>query len=128
MEDINNFETYIGRCQHCGKEASVLTDSQATANSLVTESCNCDGAKIEEIRRALRNRMDDICGQYAPEYGFDAIDSDIYNMLLQMCDWIVTDRIHSMTVTIDGTKLTVNNTGAKVKVKRTYTKSHSAEV
>jgi len=125
---MKNFKTYVGRCQHCGKEATVLTDTPEAADILVTNSCTCDGAKIEEIKRAVRYRLNDICGALAPEYGFEAVDADIYNILQQASDWIVTDRIHSMTVTIDGTKITINNTGSKVKIKRTYTKSHSAEV
>lgn len=123
-----NFKNFLGKCKCCGIEYSVIALTQEDADEIATENCKCNGAQLEKIKVTLKSRLNDVCGTHAPDFGFSAVDPEIYTALRQICDWVVENKIHNATLQIDETKIQIANTGNKCKVKRIKTITQSAEV
>ena len=92
-------ETMIGRCKYCGAEQTVIANNQADADRQVADACDCDGVNIAKKKEQLHLILD----RLAPEEGFDAVEPEIYPIIVGVGDAVVEGKFASASIKIDGT-------------------------
>lgn len=118
MQNIDNTQNFIGRCRNCGREQSTITSSQEAADRMVTESCDCRGGDVPEKKILMHRQLKTLCGEEAPEYGFDAVDPNTYDRIVEIADLVVEGKIQTATFKVDGTTISMSNAGGKIRAKR----------
>lgn len=96
-------ETMIGRCKYCGAEQTVIAKDQADADRQVADACDCDGVNIAKKKEQLHLILDRLAGELAPEEGFDAVEPEIYPIIVGVGDAVVEGKFASASIKIDGT-------------------------
>ncbi len=118
MQDMENMKNFIGRCNNCGREQSTFAVSQKIADRMVTENCDCKGGDIKEKRILMHRQLNTLCGEEAPDYGFEAVRPGTYDVILDIADLVVEGKIQTATFKIDGTTISMSNAGGKIRAKR----------
>lgn len=96
-------ETIIGRCKYCGAEQTVIAKNQEEADRQVAEACYCNGVDLERKKEQLHLILDRLAGELAPEEGFDAVNPEIYPVIVGVGDAVVEGKFASASIKIDGT-------------------------
>lgn len=96
-------ETIIGRCKYCGAEQTVIAKNQEEADRQVAEACDCNGVDLERKKEQLHLILDRLAGELAPEEGFDAVNPEIYPVIVGVGDAVVEGEFASASIKIDGT-------------------------
>lgn len=96
-------ETIIGRCKYCGAEQTVIAENQEEADRQVAEACDCNGVDLERKKEQLHLILDRLAGELAPEEGFDAVNPEIYPVIVGVGDAVVEGKFASASIKIDGT-------------------------
>ena len=96
-------ETIIGRCKYCGAEQTVIAKNQEEADRQVTQACDCNGVDLERKKEQLHLILDRLAGELAPEEGFDAVNPEIYTVIVGVGDAVVEGKFASASIKIDGT-------------------------
>ena len=120
--------TFEGICKFCGSIQPVMAESQEEANVLVSKSCTCAGAELEEKKEKLRQAIDDVAGEGCTIYGMRPMSEPVAGLLQDAGLMVMNGKISKITVGVDGVNITINlSAKGQVKVKRTEGRSVSAE-
>ena len=96
-------ETIIGRCKYCGAEQTVIAKNQEEADRQVAQACDCNGVDLERKKEQLHFILDRLAGELATEEGFDAVNPEIYPVIVGVGDAVVEGKFASASIKIDGT-------------------------
>jgi len=118
-----------GTCEFCGQTQFVSADTQAEADRLVTESCNCAGGELARKKKELKERLDELIGEQAPDYGWEpAGTAKAYKAICKIAEVIAEGGIESVGIRIDKTNLKIGNKGGKIIVERSKTVKQSGTI
>jgi len=124
-----------GKCPYCGQVCIVEPcETQAEADKLAAESCGCPLAMHErqiatQVAAAIE-RMMEICGAEAAEYGFPEIsDGEVLSLLGDLISMVGHGRINKAKVQLSGCGAVEISLTAKgrIKVNRTVAKTCGIE-
>ncbi len=93
-------ETIIGRCKYCGGEQTVIAENQEEADRQVAEACDCNGVDLERKKEQLHLILDRLAGKLAPEEGFDAVNPEIYPVIVGVGDAVVEGKFASAIIQV----------------------------
>lgn len=69
----------------------------------MTQACDCNGVDLERKKEQLHLILDRLAGELAPEEGFDAVNPEIYPVIVGVGDAVVEGKFASASIKIDGT-------------------------
>ena len=117
----NNVEKEImtGVCTGCGQTKAVRAETQEEADMIATSECDC--AKGERIRkkRELDQRLSELIGEEAPDYGWEAAGSaDVFEAIRTIGHIVAEGGIESVGIRINKTNLKIGARSGKIVVER----------
>lgn len=132
-ENPGSLETKRGGCKFCGQIASMELPEeweQQFINEAATELCNCYEAKNYTRKKGQKERaIKAIEKQFGEEAADNQTDEEIKDLLIEIVDLIVEDKINTATIDIgNGLKAKIGITAkGAVKVERTMTEKTTQE-
>lgn len=120
-------QSMMGKCEYCGAEMGVMAQTQAEANEIASEKCDCANSRIAEKRRCMRERLQELIGDKCEELSFTPVEADVYSMIETAADMVLEGRVQNAVFKVNGTVITIK-TGEKTKVSRKYTYEQKGEV
>lgn len=96
-------EAIIGTCKHC-KKAEIMAVSggmsQADADRLMSERCDCPQARFERAQDDIAAQVCDQLGEEAVKYGFSPQNSEICELAIRIAGDIVLGRLRYAKFTL----------------------------
>lgn len=124
--EMTNFE---GMCQHCGNTKLIMAADQEDADLKATHDCDCGGETVLKRKENIVDRLEEIAGERASTYGFQAVDAETLYWLKTAGELVLKGKIDKVNAEVDGTKIIIaEKADGKIKIKRSKTKSTEAEV
>lgn len=120
-------KSMVGKCEYCGTEIGVIANSQAEANEIASEQCDCSGARTAQKKRILSEKLKELAGDQCEEMGFRPVDTDIKDAIENIGKMVIDSRIQNITIKVDGTLINIKG-GAKVKISRKYIHEQFEEI
>lgn len=111
----------IGVCEFCGQTRAVTAETQAVADEMASLDCNCPGGEARRRRKELRDRLNELIGEMAPEFGWDPTSPEIFDEIAAIADSVADGRIGSATFSIDGTSLKIKRNTKGIAIERSKT-------
>lgn len=111
----------IGVCGHCGQTRAVMAKTQEEADDLASLECGCAGGEARRRRKELRDRLSELIGEMAPEFGWDPTTPEVFDEVAAIADSVADGLIGSAAFSIDGTSLKIKSTAKGVAVERSKT-------
>ena len=111
----------IGVCAFCGQTRAVLAQTQEEANEMASLDCGCPGGEAERKRKELRDRLDELIGELAPEFGWDPTTPEIFDEIAAIANSVADGRIGSAAFSIDGTNLKIRRNTKGIAIERSKT-------
>ena len=59
---MSEVKSMMGKCEYCGAEIGVIAKSQAEANELASEKCDCSSARTAQKKRMLAEKLKELAG------------------------------------------------------------------
>lgn len=117
----------MGRCEYCGAEIGVMAETQAEADEIASEKCDCYGGRIAEKKRRMSECLRELAGESCEELGFRPVEDEIFTTIEQIAHMIIEGRIQNAVFKVNGTVITIKG-GEKVKASRKYTYEQNGEI
>lgn len=115
-------EIMTGICAGCGQTKTVKAETQEEADLIATEECGCSKGELLRKKRELDQRLGELIGEEAPDYGWEAAESvDIFEAIRKIGHIIAEGGIESVGIRIDRTNLKIGAKGGKIVVERSKT-------
>lgn len=114
-------ESYTGICKHCGQTQIVKAESQEDANERTTLECSCPGGELERTKKHVREQLDVLIGELAPDNGWDPVRPEVFETIKAMADRIAENLISSCAMRVDGTNLKISRSKDKINIERSKT-------
>ena len=116
-----NVQDLLGVCQGCGQTMMVVATSQEQADEIATEKCDCPAGEMIRKKKELDERLGELIGEEAPQYGWDATTPEIFEAIRQIGHIVSEGKIESVGIRIDKTSLRIANRGGKIVIERSKT-------
>lgn len=111
-----------GVCRGCGQSRIVKAENQEEADVLVTEECSCQLGEQLRKKKELDQRLSELIGEEAPEYGWEPAGSEeIFDAIKEVGHIIAAGGIESVSIRIDKTMLKIGAKAGKIVVERSKT-------
>ena len=120
-------ENMIGECRYCGLGIGVMAETQAEANEIASRECSCAESKIENKKKAMRDRIEELAGAGCEELGFSPVDPEICEEIKAVGSMIIEGKLQQASFKVDGTNILIK-AGEKTKVTRKYTYEQTGEI
>ena len=114
-------EKLVGVCRFCGQTMVTDEETQDLADREATLNCKCPGAEIERTKESVKEELDDLIGELAPDNGWEPVRPKVFETLTAVVDCIVEGTITSAAFRIDETNLKLGRNKGKITVMRTKT-------
>ena len=112
----------IGTCTGCGQTKTVKAVSQEEADNIATAECTCSAGEQFRKKKELDERLNELIGEEAPEYGWEAAGSkQIFEAIKAIGHIVAEGGIESVGIRIDKTNLKIGAKGGKIVVERSKT-------
>ena len=116
-----NVQDLLGVCKGCGQTMMVVATSQEQADEIATEKCDCPAGEMIRKKKELDERLGELIGEEAPQYGWDATTPEIFEVIRQIGHIVSEGKIESVGIRIDKTSLRIANRGGKIVIERSKT-------
>lgn len=116
-----NVQDLLGVCKGCGQTMMVVATSQEQADEIATEKCDCPAGEMIRKKKELDERLGELIGEEAPQYGWDATTPEIFEAIRQIGHIVSEGKIESVGIRIDKTSLRIANRGGKIVIERSKT-------
>lgn len=124
---MSEIKSMMGKCEYCGAEIGVMAKSQAEANKMASEKCDCSSARTAQKKRMLAEKLEELAGKKCEKLGFRPVDDDIRKLFDRIGEMVIDGRIQNAAFKVDGTVLNIKG-GAKVKISRKYIHEQAEEI
>lgn len=128
---ITNCNSFMGRCEYCGKEMGIMAESQEEANRIIAKECSCGGARqaedIERKKQELHAQLAQLTGTDCEELNFIPLPEELRDILNQIGEAVVDGRIQQINMKAYGTQIVIRG-GEKIKMTRSYKYEQGGEV
>ena len=114
-------EKLVGVCRFCGQTMVTDEETQDLADREATLNCKCPGAEIERTKESVKEELDDLIGELAPDNGWEPVRPNVFNAVAKVSDCVVEGTITSATFRISETNLKIGRNKGKISVQRTKT-------
>ena len=111
-------------CTCCGQSLAVEAETQEEANYIATLQCSCEGARREQKRHDIKEKIGAICLEPSEHSGFDKVDEDQYKLLIILADNVFEGRIDKVTVGLPDSTVRITKGKDGVLV---FNRSHKVE-
>lgn len=111
----------LGVCKGCGQTMMVKTANQEQADDIATEKCECPAGEMIRKKKELDERLGELIGEEAPQYGWDATTPEIFETIKEIGHIVAEGKIESVGIRIDKTSLRIANRGGKIVIERSKT-------
>lgn len=112
----------IGVCAGCGQTKTVKASTQEEADAVTTEECSCPAGEQKRKTKELDQRLSELIGEEAPDYGWEAAGSkEILEAIRKVGHIIAAGGIESVSIRIDKTLLKIGAKAGKIVVERSKT-------
>lgn len=115
-----------GICKKCGQVRIVDAKDQHMADMLATERCDCE--QIAKNKRALIDNLRILCGEDAPNYGFEMLDNATLRFLESLCEQVVEGRFEQVKAVVGDTSIVIKATNSGFSVTRDRKRKATLEV
>lgn len=116
-----NIQYLPGVCKGCGQTMMVVETSQEQADEIATEKCDCPAGEMIRKKKELDERLGELIGEEAPQYGWDATTPEIFETIKEIGHIVAEGKIESVGIRIDKTSLRIANRGGKIVIERSKT-------
>lgn len=116
-----NIQYLPGVCKGCGQTMMVVETSQEQADEIATEKCDCPAGEMIRKKKELDERLGELIGEEAPQYGWDATTPEIFETIKEIGHIEAEGKIESVGIRIDKTSLRIANRGGKIVIERSKT-------
>ena len=120
-------EVIMGKCKYCGAEIGVMAETQAEANEIASEKCNCGGNEIAKKKHYMSERLQLLAGENCEEMGFRPVENEAFEIIERAAYMVIEGRIQSAVFKINGTAISIKG-GEKIKLSRKYTYEQKEEI
>lgn len=120
-------KSLMGRCEYCGAEIGVMAETQAEANEIASEKCNCGGSGIAKKKHCMSERLQMLAGESCEELGFRPVENEAFEIIERTAYMVIEGRIQSAVFKIGGTVISIKG-GEKTKILRKYTYEQKEEI
>ena len=114
-------ESYTGTCTYCGLTQIVTAASAEDADARVALECNCPGGELERKKKHVREQLDVLIGELAPDNGWDPVRPEVFEAINAVADRIAENLISSCAMRVDGTNLKISRSKDKINIERSKT-------
>lgn len=111
----------VGNCKYCGQTAVVKAETQEEADAAATLDCNCQGGELERKKKQVKEQLDELIGEMAPDNGWDPVRPEVFETIRSMADQIVEGNISSCAMRVDDTNLKISRSKGKINIERAKT-------
>ena len=111
----------LGVCKGCGQTMMVKAANQEQADDIATEKCECPAGEMIRKKKELDERLGELIGEEAPQYGWDATTPEIFETIKEIGHIVAEGKIESVGIRIDKTSLRIANRGGKIVIERSKT-------
>lgn len=119
--------TMMGKCEYCGMEIGVIAKTQAEANKMASEKCDCHGGRIAEKKRCMSERLQELAGKECGKLGFQPVEDEVFAAIERIAHMVIDGRIQSAVFKVSGTVISIKG-GEKTKILRKYTYEQKEEI
>lgn len=116
-----NIQYLPGVCKGCGQTMMVVETSQEQTDEIATEKCDCPAGEMIRKKKELDERLGELIGEEAPQYGWDATTPEIFETIKEIGHIVAEGKIESVGIRIDKTSLRIANRGGKIVIERSKT-------
>lgn len=117
----------MGKCEYCDAEIGVMAETQAEANEIASEKCNCGGSGIAKKKHCMSERLQMLVGENCEELGFRPAENEAFEIIERTAYMVIEGRIQSAVFKIGGTAISIKG-GEKTKISRKYTYEQAEEI
>lgn len=117
----------MGKCEYCDAEIGVMAETQAEANEIASEKCNCGGSGIAKKKHCMSERLQMLVGENCEELGFRPVENEAFEIIERTAYMVIEGRIQSAVFKIGGTAISIKG-GEKTKISRKYTYEQAEEI
>ena len=110
-----------GVCKYCGQTKIVKAETQEEADRTATLDCNCQGGELERKKKHVKEQLDELIGELAPDNGWDPVRPEVFETIKELAFLITEDRISSCSMRVDDTNLKISRTKGKINIERSKT-------
>lgn len=111
-----------GVCTGCGQTKTVRAETQEEADMIATSECGCARGELIRKKRELDQRLSELIGEEAPDYGWEPAGStDVLESIRTIGHIVAEGGIESVGIRIDKTNLKIGAKGGKIVVERSKT-------
>lgn len=110
-----------GTCTFCGQTRIVRADTQEEADRMALADCNCQGAEMARTRGHVREQLDALIGELAPDNGWDPVRERVFEAIEEMAYCISDGLVTSCAMRVDDTNLKISRSKGKINVERSKT-------
>ena len=118
----------IGTCRYCQQQKVVSAEDQESADAAATLDCDCEGGEFERRKEEVRDQLDRLIGEKAPDNGWPATTPATFNAIADMADLVVAGDIASIEMRIDDTKLKIGRSKSRIGVERSMTIKQGGQI
>ena len=111
----------VGNCKYCGQTAVVKAENQEDADAAATLDCNCQGGDLERKKKHVKEQLDELIGELAPDNGWDPVQPEVFDTIRDLANRIVEDSISSCAMRVDDTNLKISRSKGKINIERSKT-------
>lgn len=84
-----------GVCKGCGQVIIVEAADQQDADIKATDRCGCHESRLIKNRVRIRNTITDLCGEAAEERGFQWLDTELTELIINLAELTQLGRVES---------------------------------
>lgn len=112
---------FLGICQGCGQTKMVKAESQAEADKIATNECDCPEGELQRRKKEFDDRLNELIGETAPDNGWEPAKSkEIFDRIQELGYVVIEGGIESAVIRIDKTTLKIKG-GGKLTLERSKT-------
>lgn len=106
---------------YCGQTKIVKADDQDEANMIASASCGCMEGELERKKEHVKEQLDELIGELAPDNGWDPARPDVFNTILEVAYRVAEGSISSCSMRVDDTNLKISRSKGKINIERSKT-------
>ena len=128
MENMEKIKELTGVCRYCGQTRIVKAADQESADDAATLDCGCPGGELERTKKHIKERLDELIGETAPDNDWTAVSLKAYEAVISAAYCIAEGEIQTCAMRVDGTNLKIARKGDKISIVRSKTVSQGGSI